>query len=299
VRGIVSIVLNVAIVRYYDMGLDYKYDVNFKNILKRNVIVVIHGLAITAAQFYLPLPIVHTINFFAPIFIFIIDYFENGVRINKTQFYFLLFSVLGLLCTINNELMSKLIDKNYELKTEFKNYIKLTPGEFSLYGLALIAIMFLWAYGLLRVRTFYKNNHTYVNFHLGLLFTITSGFLYPYQVHHKTDLYTLFISVFMVGLPLALGQLVFVAGLGLNKKTGQIVILTGLPVFVGYLISYFRYGEMIQSMELLGSTMILVGLMGVIRCGDEPESTSLASNKLIGDPSKPPTEMLYNVLRLG
>jgi len=84
------------------MPLDYKYDTNFYNISKRNIIVVIHGLAITAAQFYLPLPIVHTINFFSPIFIFVIDYFENGVRINKTQFYFLLLSVFGVLCTINS-----------------------------------------------------------------------------------------------------------------------------------------------------------------------------------------------------
>jgi hypothetical protein len=55
-------------------------------------------------------------------------------------------------------------------------------------------------------------------------------------------------SVFLVGLPLALGQMFFVAGLGLNKKTGQIVILTGIPVLIGYLISYFRYGETLQSM---------------------------------------------------
>jgi len=106
-------ILNFAVVRYYGMGLDYKYDVNFKNILKRNIIVVIHGLVITAAQFYLPLPIVHTINFFAPIFVFIIDYFENGVRINKTQFYFLAFSVFGLLCTINSELVHKILDQNH------------------------------------------------------------------------------------------------------------------------------------------------------------------------------------------
>jgi len=98
------------------------------------------------------------------------------------------------------------------------------------------------------VRTFYKNNHTYVNFHLGVIFTIFSGFLYPYQVHHKSDLSTLLMSVLLVGLPLVLGQMVFVAGLALNKKTGQIVILTGIPVMVGYLLSYFRYGESIQSM---------------------------------------------------
>lgn len=111
-----------------------------------------------------------------------------------------------------------------------------------MFSLGLIGIMFLWAYGLLRVRTFYKNHHTYVNFHLGLMFTMASGILYPYQVKKKSDFWTLFIGIFMTGLPLALGQLVFVAGLGLNKKTGQIVLLTGLPVFVSYIVSYFRYG---------------------------------------------------------
>ena len=110
-------VLNFAVVRYYDLGLDYKYEVNFRNILKRNIIVVIHGLVITAAQFYLPLPIVHTVNFFAPIFVFIIDYFENGVRISKLQFYFLLCSVFGVLCTINSTLVSKMIDKDFEFKS--------------------------------------------------------------------------------------------------------------------------------------------------------------------------------------
>lgn len=74
-RGVALIGLNYLIARYYDMTLDFKYEVNFINLLKRNSIVVLHGIAIATAQFYLPLPIVFTINFFAPIFIFIIDYF--------------------------------------------------------------------------------------------------------------------------------------------------------------------------------------------------------------------------------
>jgi drug/metabolite transporter (DMT)-like permease len=127
--------------------------------------------------------------------------------------------------------------------------------------------MFVWAYGLLRVRTFYKNTHVHVNFHLGLLLVFSAGFLYPIKVKHPSSLWTLFIGLFMTGLPLALGQLVFVAGLGLNKKTGQLIILTGIPVFIGYLVSYFRYGESIKPMEAIGSTLILVGLLGVINCG--------------------------------
>ncbi len=96
-----------------------------------------------------------------------------------------------------------------------------------------------------------------------------------------------------------LGQLVFVAGLGLNKKTGQIVILTGLPVLVGYAVAFFRYGETIQSMEMIGSIMILIGVTGVIKCGESPVESTSASTRKIGDPSKPPTEMVFKVIRMG
>lgn len=118
IRGMVSVLFNYFLARYsYNLTLDFKYDVNFNNILKRNAIVVVHGLVFTAAQFYLPLPIVHTVNFFAPIFIFIIDYFENGVRVTTAQIWFLIMSVLGVLFTVNNALFSKLIDPHYEKKT--------------------------------------------------------------------------------------------------------------------------------------------------------------------------------------
>ena len=67
--------VNVVIARYYDMGVDFKYDINFKNMNKRNISLAIQGVAVTMAQFYLPLPIVHTICFFSPVFLFVIDYF--------------------------------------------------------------------------------------------------------------------------------------------------------------------------------------------------------------------------------
>ena len=114
--------------------------------------------------------------------------------------------------------------------------------KFSLYGLALIGVMFVWAYGLLRVRSLYKCTHLDVNFHLGMLFIIMSGFLYPIRVTKPSPLPTLFKGLFFSGFPLAFGGNCFGASLALNKKTGQVVILTGIPVMLGYLISYFRYG---------------------------------------------------------
>jgi drug/metabolite transporter (DMT)-like permease len=84
------------------MALDYKYSHNFKHMIIRNSIFVAHGLALTMIQFYLPLPMVYTINSSAPIFIFIMDYFINGIKINKIQLFSLLFGVIGILFTIND-----------------------------------------------------------------------------------------------------------------------------------------------------------------------------------------------------
>ena len=74
-RGFALVVVNGTLTRYYGLILDYKYDLNFYTMIKRNTALAIQGIAVTMAQFYLPLPIVHTISFFSPIFIFIIDYF--------------------------------------------------------------------------------------------------------------------------------------------------------------------------------------------------------------------------------
>lgn len=74
------------------------------------------------------------------------------------------------------------MDPTSTIQTEFKNYISLDPFHFTLYGLALIGVMFIWAFGLLRVRAFYKNTHVHVNFHLGYLFLLSSCILYPFRV---------------------------------------------------------------------------------------------------------------------
>lgn len=111
--------LNICIARYYKMGFDFKYDVNFNNVIKRNGTMVIHGLAMAAAQFYLPLPIVYTISCSAPLYIFILDYCENGVTINKFQLYSLILGLIGILCIVNVELVKTLFDPDYKITTLF------------------------------------------------------------------------------------------------------------------------------------------------------------------------------------
>jgi len=131
--------------------------------------------------------------------------------------------------------------------------------------------MFLWAYGLLRVRTFVKNTHVHANFHMGLCYLVSSGILYPLRVSKPSDLSVIFKAFFYTALPLAIAQSFMVAGIGLNKKTGQLIMLTALPVMIGYAVSYYRYGEKINSMQVIGSLILLIGVFGVINCGEVPK----------------------------
>jgi len=132
--------------------------------------------------------------------------------------------------------------------------------------------MFVYAYGLLLTRVEVRCIHIEDNFHMGLLYIISSGFLYPFTESRQYDITTLFGTFVFTALPLALVAGFMVAGIDLNMKTGQIVILTAIPVLVGYVISYYRYSERVSAIEIFGSLMILVGVLGVINCGSSEQS---------------------------
>lgn len=66
--------------------------------------------------------------------------------------------------------------------------------------------------------------------------------MYPIKAGPRTDLRVLLVGFLVSGLPMAFAQLMMTAALGLNKKTGQIVILSGIPVFMGFAISFVKYG---------------------------------------------------------
>jgi mannitol-specific phosphotransferase system IIBC component len=70
-----------------------------------------------------------------------------------------------------------------------------------------------------------------------------------------------------------------VAGFGMNKKTGQLIILTMIPVLIGYALSYLRYGERIGIIEGVGSFLIIVSFLGVINLGSEEPKDILVSQQ--------------------
>ena len=65
----------------------------------------IQGCVLAFSQFYIPLPVVHTIGSSGVIFIFIIDYYLNGVKVNRKQIMGIIIGIIGLILTVNGRLI--------------------------------------------------------------------------------------------------------------------------------------------------------------------------------------------------
>lgn len=80
---------------------------------------VMHHLAYSAVQYYLPLPIAITLGCISPLFVYIYDYFLYGVTINQTQVIFLIVSILGVALTANGAYLITFIDSSFDHSSSF------------------------------------------------------------------------------------------------------------------------------------------------------------------------------------
>ena len=69
----------------------------------------------------------HTINSSNTIFIFILDYLIYGITINLLQGIGIAIGFFGVLIVSNSGLIISSIDKTYEFKSTFQNYITEDP----------------------------------------------------------------------------------------------------------------------------------------------------------------------------
>jgi drug/metabolite transporter (DMT)-like permease len=82
----------------------------------------------------------------------------------------------------------------------------------------------------------------------------------------------LLIAFFVTGLVMAFAQMLMVPALRLNKNTGALNSCQFISVIMGYAISYYRYGEMINDVEVIGAVLILLGIIGIINCGESAQN---------------------------
>jgi drug/metabolite transporter (DMT)-like permease len=90
--------------------MDYRNTENFYNLNVRNGIIAMHGMFYAFSNFYLPLPILSTIYSTGPIFVFILDYYINRITINRSQFYGIIFGIVGVIFTVNGGIFINYFD---------------------------------------------------------------------------------------------------------------------------------------------------------------------------------------------
>jgi drug/metabolite transporter (DMT)-like permease len=69
--------------------------------MARSLIVLIQGLYFAGMQFYLTQPIVQTLNSTGPLFVYLLDYKINNVKVTRTQFIGIIIGIIGVLFTVN------------------------------------------------------------------------------------------------------------------------------------------------------------------------------------------------------
>lgn len=233
----------------------------------RHIILTIHGTAFTAAQFYLPAPVLYTLYFSGPLFIISVDYFAYDMKITKNQLKGVIMAFVGVMCVSNGQLITAWISGNYDFTTKFQHY-----KTDSLFVKALVALimMFLtvcWAFGLIITRQVHGTPTSRSNFNFAYVMIFFAAVLY--QTNSTTqpyyDNYSLVLKCLLFqGLPLAFGQFLKMHALLLTKKTGTMAMIGFVGLAFSYFLSIFRYGEEVNWLCLSGTILVLIGVAFIV-----------------------------------
>lgn len=202
-----------------------------------------HSFCLGLAQFILPIPIVHTISCSGTLFIFIIDYFMHGITINPRQVIGIIIGLLGVFLVINGNLLTKWLDPSYEYKTAFQNYLFTDPFIITGFTVLYVIVTIIWAYASILTRLARANTFQ-INFVLGFAFYWLGFLCMPWMkgLGYTQSSFMEILKVFLfTGVPCFMVQVLIITSLTMTKQTGVLNIMSFAMIFVGYLVSIFRY----------------------------------------------------------
>lgn len=152
-KGVVGTLLNYLVLSY--RGYDNKFESprNFKWLLILNICILAYFYALPFSQFYLPLPIVHTIGCSSIAIIYTIDYFLNGITITKNGAIGVVFALVGVVLMANNRLIMSIIAED-SFDSRFVHYRNGSVLLCSFVAFVLFIARFLNCYALVKLKSF-------------------------------------------------------------------------------------------------------------------------------------------------
>lgn len=224
----------------------------------------LQGIVLAIIQFFLTQPIINTLTNTGPLFIFLLDYKINGITITRSQFWGVIFGVVGVIMTVNGDFVIHLINPEYKTRTDFKNYTTDDPVIKLIGATVYVAVQFLWAYGQIITKTLHSVNSIQINYHLGICVILTAAMFYPQQVSHPVPLETFFSSFIFSGILMVISQLFFIGGITMSKNTGVLTMFGFISVVVAYIVSVVKYNETLNPFCTAGTILIVIGLAKIV-----------------------------------
>ena len=125
-----------------------------------------------------------------------------------------------------------------------------------------MAMMFACAYAIVLTKKIKANTYQ-INFFMGIVIQFSGVFMYPFTKNNAN--YTqIILGILLTGIPLSLGQTIYIAALRMSRNAGLVSITGFVTVGISYLISIFRYHEKPNVVTSLGVGLALFGVWRTI-----------------------------------
>ncbi len=102
-RGLALAILGYFICRYNGKDVCFQNAESFKYICQRSAIFIVHGWVVAGVQFYIPLPLVHTILSSGCIMVFVAGMILDGHKASWMQLLGVATAFLGVILTSNGQ----------------------------------------------------------------------------------------------------------------------------------------------------------------------------------------------------
>lgn len=226
----------------------------------RNMLMIFFGWNLALSQFYLPLPIVHTISGAGSIFVFVVDYFLNGVGITAKQLVGVIVGFVGLSLTVNGNIIMHYFHPEFEQHSDFQNYRSYDALVILSVALLLVFANVCWAFSIVTTKTLQAHPYL-ITYHQGILMMLTSAIIYLFNRNVEFDLGQELMTFVFTGLPTALTVLIHITAVKMTTKTGILFIFNFSNVALGYVMSIFYYHESQNPICTVGVISIMAGVL--------------------------------------
>ena len=111
-----------------------------------------------------------------------------------------------------------------------------------------------------------KSDSYAITFHIGVMLVVTNGFVIifgGYKADHWS-LYSNLKNLFWVGITLGMSNWFQTIAVKMQRSTGNVTMVGLWGVVLGYILTIARYNEQVNPIGLVGSILIVIGVVLVL-----------------------------------